>query len=64
MKEKVKIELNSDDWTKVQNAMLLELQKCGCFPSARFLRMTFDAGCREIGIELEYKETDPLKGLK
>jgi hypothetical protein len=32
------IEINSDDWTKIQDAMLSELKKCGSFPPNRFLR--------------------------
>ena len=50
------IELNSDDWTKIQDAMLSELKKGGSFPSNRFLRMAFDAGCKELGINLTTKE--------
>jgi hypothetical protein len=50
------IEINSDDWTKIQDAMLSELKKCGSFPPNRFLRMAFDAGCKELGINLTTKE--------
>jgi hypothetical protein len=53
---KTVIELSSDDWTKIQDAMLYELKKCGSFPSNRFLRMAFDAGCKELGINLTTKE--------
>jgi hypothetical protein len=60
----IKIQLDSDDWTKIQNAMFVELQKCGSNPSNRFLRMAFYAACKEIGIELVYNETDPKKEQK
>ena len=53
---KVVIEINSDNWTKIQDAMLSELKKCGSFPPNRFLRMAFDSGCKELGINLTTKE--------
>jgi hypothetical protein len=53
----IKIQLDSDDWTNIQNAMFFELQKCGSNPPNRFLRMAFNAACKEIGIELVYDET-------
>lgn len=54
-----KIILNSEDWSKIQDAMFIELQKCGSCPSNRFLRMAFSEACKSIGIELEYKEQNP-----
>lgn len=55
----IKIQLDSDDWTKIQNAMFFELLKCGSNPSTRFVRMAFSAACEQIGIELVYKEEKP-----
>jgi hypothetical protein len=51
------IEITVDEWINIQNAMYSTLQKCGCNSvSNRFLRMAFDAGCKELGINLTTKE--------
>jgi hypothetical protein len=56
-KDPIKVEIDTDDWIKIQNTMYSEISKCGVqsIPS-RFLRMAFSAACEEIGIAITTKE--------